>query len=498
MDRSFPTVLPAFSCLALLIFPVGAQEPNQLDGNLTLFSVLAAINAAGYDADLASPNNHPARMAVRQAIAATDVPVLADLKKFVAEHRQSDPSAELSQYISFALSAGGPPGFEYRIGGNQLPPDVAALRGFEILMSRFHREAGIDELWKKAQPALEDLIARYHDPVSRTVLEANAYLRHPPGTFLGRRFQIYLDLLGAPNQIHVRNYMDDYFVVVTPAAEPQVDYIRRVYLQYILDPMVMRQGAELEKKKSLSDYVQEAPALEPHYKSDFALLATASLIRAVEIRLAPASKRAAMVDAAMREGFVLTAHFAESLVGYEKQEQAMRLYLPEMIKSIDLKKEDARLAGIEFASERSRPLAKMPPAPKPPELPGPAKTLAEADALYTERKLEAAKAKYMEALNSGPEREIRAKCLYGLARVATLQKDPETAETLFHQTLEARPDPLTEAWTRVYLARLSEAAGEFEEAERHYRAALGVEGASEGGKKAAQQGLEAVLKKQPQ
>jgi len=49
-----------------------AEQPGQLDASRTLFSVLAAINAGGYDADLASPANHPLRAIIRE-IAAKEV-----------------------------------------------------------------------------------------------------------------------------------------------------------------------------------------------------------------------------------------------------------------------------------------------------------------------------------------------------------------------------------------------------------------------------------------
>src|SRR2546425_2582729 len=97
----------------MLAFRAAAAEPQgQLDGSRTLFSVLAAINAAGYDADLASPANHPLRQSIRAEIAVKKPPVIEDLKYFVKKHHRDDPTAELSQYISFALSVKGPPDFQ--------------------------------------------------------------------------------------------------------------------------------------------------------------------------------------------------------------------------------------------------------------------------------------------------------------------------------------------------------------------------------------------------
>jgi len=482
----------------LLALPLGAGVPSpfaeqgQLDASPALFSVLAAINAAGYDADLDSPANHPLRAAVRKELASRPVPSLADLKRFFEEHRQKSWAAELSQYVSFALSVDGPPNFKYRFLTHQLPPDVKPLEGFDKLMRRFHKEAQLDQLWQKAQPAIEEALARYQQPAARALLEVNAYLRSSTSGYLGRRFQIYVDLLGAPHQIHTRSYSKDYFIVLTPSPEPQGNDIRHAYLHYLLDPLVGRQVEELNKKKPLLDYALGSPLLEEHYKQDFLLLVTECLIKAVEARL---PKKPALVEQALREGFILTPYFAEALPAYEKQEQSLRFYLEEMAKGIDLRKEAQRLENVEFASERAVRQAKPAPAPPKPE-PTPAqKTLEEAEQAYAARQLEKASQAYRRLLRETTEKPLHAQAYYGLARIAALQNDPETAEKLFQRTLESSPEPPVKAWAHVYLGRLADAAGERQEALRHYQAALAVEGASEGARTVAQQGLTGAFQK---
>jgi hypothetical protein len=51
------------------------------------------------------------------------------------------------------------------------------------------------------------------------------------------------------------------------------------------------------------------------------------------------------------------------------------------------------------------------------------------------------------------------------------------------------------AWAEVYLGRLSDAAGERDQAAQHYQAALAVEGASSGARQAAEQGLKTKFQK---
>ena len=82
---------------------------NQFDVSITLFTTMAAINAAGYDVDLNSAANYPIRNQIRAELAKRNVPAMGELKHFYQEHRKGTDTATLSQYISFALLAGGPP-----------------------------------------------------------------------------------------------------------------------------------------------------------------------------------------------------------------------------------------------------------------------------------------------------------------------------------------------------------------------------------------------------
>ena len=472
-----------------------ADQHGQLDASETLFAVLAAINAGGYDADLASPANHPLRAIIRKELAAKKLPVMLDLKYFIQKHRKADPTAELSQYVSFALAVKGPPDFESRFRTVDRPPDVEALDGFQEVMVRFYREANIDELWKKSQPAFEQVIDRYHEPVSEAILQVNGYLRNATSGFLGRRFQIYVDLLGAPNQIQVRGYADDFFVVLTPSPEPQIEDVRNAYLGYLLDPTAIKYSDLIDKKRGLIDYVQNARALPEIYKTDFLLLLSKSLIKAIEARLTK-GRQQAMVDEALREGYILTPYFSEQLPLYEKQQEAMRIYFPDMVNAIDLRKEERRIQSVQFAAQAHVRKAKgVAAAPPPPELSGARKTLEDAENLYDHRDLEKAKQAYNRLLQETAEQPLHASSYYGLARIAVLQRDPELAERLFQKAVESSPEPQVRAWSEVYLGRLSDAAGERAEAVKHYKEALAVEGGSAMARDAAQKGMQQSFQK---
>lgn len=463
---------------------------NQLDSNQALFAVLAAINVAGYDDQIDSPSTSAFRHTLRAELGAKNLESVAELKRFFRERRMQDQSSELSRYISYALLINGPPDFGYRDPDMIRPPDATSLEGLSPLLAAFYREAGMEAYWERAQPFYDRLIEQYHEPVSRAVLEANAYLRNTTSGYLGRRFQIYVDILGAPNQVQTRSYADDYFVVVTPAAEPQIDGIRHAYLHYVVDPLTVKFSEDIEKKHALGDYAQGAGALEDRYKSNFLELANESMIKAIESRM---DRKPAAVEQALKEGFVLTPAFAEQLAVYEKQDVALRLYFPNLITALDFKREEQRLEKVEFAAARPRTVHAA--APKPPELTGAAKTLADAEQAYTNRDLEKAKTAYLRVVEETGEKPVHAKAYYGLARIAVLQRDPETGDRLFRKALELEPDADTKAWSLLYLGRLADSQGERDQAVENYRGALAVEGAPEQVRQAAQKGLDEAFKK---
>jgi TolA-binding protein len=484
-----PLLLATISAVAFAQTAPRAPE-NQLDGSQTLFTVLAAINAVGYDADLDSAANATLRKQVRDILATKHLDSVEALKKFFEAHRQTSADAELSQYISFALTLEGPPDFRYRMKPEEIPHDVRKLEGLNPLIANFYREANIEELWKRSQGAYEHMIAVNHSGVAQALLEANAYLRNPTSGFFGRRFQIYVDMLGAPNQIQTRSYKDDYFVVVTPSPEPQLDEIRHAYLHYLLDPLSLRHFEQLSRLKALADFAAPAPALDDAYKDDFLLLSTECLIKAVESRLAHgAEQRQAIVRQALNEGFVLTPAFAEGLQVYEKQQDSMRFYFVDLLGQIDLDREDKRLEHVQFAKEAVVKKAKHTPPPPEPVLTGAAKALQEAEDLYGKRDLATARLRYLRVLEQGGADGLHAKAYYGLARIAALQKDPELAEKLFQKTLELSPDKETMSWSYLYLGRLADAAGEREQAEKNYRSVLAIDGAPASVRSAAEKGL---------
>jgi len=489
MHRTRPArFLAPLMAVFLLASHLPAQQPaGELDASPALFTVLAALNASGYDEGLNSPNTHPLRRQILTWIAERKPPSLDKIRDFITERRAESPSAELSRYVTLALSTTGPPTFKPRFNPNLMPPETLPLEGLLPLLARFHREAELDEAFRRAQPYFDQVIAQYHQPVTEALLEANAYLRNPTSGLRGRRFQIFIELLAPPNIVISRLLGDDFYVIVTPSPRPRVADIRHAYLDHLIDPLVIRYSSSLDAKKPLADLALGSPLLADEYKNDFTRLAAKSAVYAVEARLAR-SRGPALVQQAMREGFILAAAFYDSLAEYERQEESFALYFRKMIESIDLAREDKRIAAIEFASA---PAVRKVEAPQP-SLPPAEKDLQEAEKLYEARDFEAAGEIFRRVYASDATAPLKARASYGLGRIAAQQKNLDLAQQWFERTLELNPEPFERAWTLVYLGRLARAARDPELAVRRYQDALAVEGASEAARKAARFELDQV------
>ena len=490
----------AFTSLSAGILPQSAHPPlvsskgpaveNGFSVSLTMFATLAAINAVGYDAGLDSPLNQQfkVRTQIREALSKRTIPSLAELKEFYQRHRKASATADLGQYLSFALVAGDAPSFELPQG--EVPPDVEPLRDLSSLLARFYKEADLESLWNQAQPAYAAAMGRYQDAVIGTLFEANGYLRNPSG-YLGRRFQIYLDLLSAPDQVQVRSYKDDYFIVISPTSAPVVDEIRDSYLAYLLDPLSFKYSETVKSKKALAKYAQEAPALDVAYKDDFSLLVTKSLIKAIDSRLLHGGpeKKAEFVNGAMREGFIVTAAFADLLPGYEKQPDAFRSYYPDLVSAIDIRREEKRLRSVEFVKAQP-PRVIAPPAKM--QIDPAEESLQTAEGLAEQHDLDNATKLFKKALGQTSDKALQSRAFYGQGLIALQEKRWDEALNLFQRTVDSDPGSPMAAWSHYYLGQLQLKAGDSDKATSQFKLALATQSISAKAREATEKAMQSV------
>ena len=471
-----------------LTFPQSAGNVL-LEPNEQLFCVLAALNAAGYDAGMGASGPGDTRQMVREYLQAQNAPVLPDLKKFYTQHRvQDDPARELGQYISLALLVGPPPDFKLTVAEGELPPDARDVVGFLPLLRTFYGQAKMLVLWSQMQKQYDAAVARYTDAVRQSFVLTEAYMRFPAGGYLGRTYAIYIDLVGAPGQVQARIYGLNYYLVVTPSQDLKLDEIRHQYLHFLLDPLAAKYGAEINTKGALRAQAMQAPMLGLDFKDDFGLLVTECLIRALELRMdkRPPAEAQKKLDEMTSQGLILIHYFYDSLLVFEHQYASMTAYYKPMMLAIDPRAEERRLFPVHFATRPPAPVTKAAPAKSEEE-----RLLDQGDNQFFQGKYLEAKAAYQAVLEKDNPNSERA--IYGMAVVYANMRKPDLAEEYFQKSLSTAHDLRIVTWSHIYLGRLDDLNGKRAAALCQYHAALLTAAAYPMALRAAQSGMETAF-----
>jgi tetratricopeptide (TPR) repeat protein len=489
------------------------QSLITLDSNETIFSVLTALNACGYDQDLtiSDVTRSNVRSEVQKVLADSEDAEASRtaLCEFYETHVASrDPNRNLSQYISLALYMDGPPHFAPRVKEDDLPPDAGVITDFGQLLERFYEKAHLHSIWERHRRDYAAAMSRYHEPLHKMVLDTEVYLKQPSSQFLGRRFTIYLDFMGSPNETDARNYGPDYYIIVfpapnapsgeTPRSALKMDEIRHTFLHYELDPLAEKHFTSIKRLEPLLQSVKRAP-LEQSFKDDISLLVTECLIRAIEIRTSggkqPAEEamRAQAVDDAVKQGYILTRYFYNTMVAFEKDPVGIRGAYGDFLENIDLKNEQKAAAAVQFASSTAPELLRM-------SRPEERRMLVAAEKRLAAGDLKGAQELAQQALDKKIGDQGRA--LFILAEVAVADKNRDAAQDNFQKAIVASQDPKVIAWSHVYLGRILDMKEDREAALVQYKAALNAGGTLPEVKAAAEHGLaqayEPPAKPQPQ
>jgi tetratricopeptide (TPR) repeat protein len=492
--RTWSLIVGLFAVL-LAPTPLRAQGVGNvlLESNEQLFCVLAALNAAGYDAGMNGSAINDTRRKVREYLEAQNAPILPEMKKFYTDHQvKGDPSRDLAQYISLALLVGSPPDFKLTVPAEEVPPDARDVQGFLPLLRTFYSQTNMLFIWAQVHKQYDDAVARYTEAVRQSFVLTEAYLRFPAGGYLGRTYAIYIDLMGTPEQVHARIYGLNYFLVITPSEEPKLEEIRFQYLHFLLDPLAAKYGGEIAQKAMLAATARQAPMLALDFKEDFGLLITECLIRALELRMdkRPAPDAQKSLDEMTSQGLILVHYFYESLLAFEHQEASMTVYYKSMILAIDPHAEDRRLFVVHFATRPPAPVTKVAPAQSEED-----QLLDKGDNEFFEGKYLDAKASYEAVLEKDDPKSERA--IYGMAVVYANTRKPDLAEEYFQKALATAHDLRIVTWSHIYLGRLDDLNGKRDTALVQYHAALLTAAAFPMALRAAQSGMESPFGSPP-
>jgi len=207
-----------------------------------------------------------------------------------------------------------------------------------------------------------------------------------------RHFNIVPEMLAPQGNINFLNARDDYYVVLPPDKDLSFSEVRRAFLQFVVDPLVLENSKELPAVREwVKPKLDELRKSNPNISPDILLTTARSLAAAVDVREAEfarsriafdqtrrkidtlktdAEKRAVTAewerykqsladDAVLKlsddydRGLVLAYFFADRLHEIEESGFDIAASLKDMLASFDSAKETARLAEMADAKKQA-------------------------------------------------------------------------------------------------------------------------------------------------
>ena len=485
------------------------------------------------------------------------------ISNFVISHKRRNPNLKdeqlIAPFISMAYALGPVPDLADPVITADLPGNLLDVLDFAPLVRDMYRTTNIGAnlndyvkqyrtvsdavLRPSARGMVSELLGYLHTKPQLTVFErvkTETLRTNQKKSAIGkteirerqRRFVIVPELLAPIGYVNFVNIKDDYYAVVPAEADLTSSEVRRAYLQFTVDPMILGVAKEIEAvRPAIKQLLDERRKVDPSTSPDVLLTISRSLVAAIDtkqlesVRLKFATqqareriaqmkteaeklavstelekyKKAVDDDAILRlsedyeKGAILAFYFADQLRGQEESDFDISSSIKEMIAAFDATKESGRYESYAEARTRAKAVRedfKKNVAKTPSIIENPVSTkLVAIQELIRAKNYSKAEADLKQLLAQNPS---EPRVFYNLGRVAALTAgtftDSADAEKQNAKILEAknafeqvvliaskqRVDPALVSLAYVALGRIYEINDQKEYAIRIYDAALKI------------------------
>ena len=301
-----------------------SQYGVSLQPDQRLIVVMAALDAAGFDPTQPGKEMSPFRALLRKDQAGLDPAMREQLKDFFERHRlpaPATPADQAARYVSLAYVLAQPPSLDSPDRADDLPGGALEVLDFAPLVLEFYRKSGIDERLPSYARAYQTESDRLRHPTEEMVSSVLSYLHTRPIVSTtervrvkspekkkssviayetrahARRFFIVPDLLAAPGAINFRVIADDYYAIVPDGTDPTASELRRAFLQFVIDPLVLKFNKEIasqrEQIKQLIDArTKESAGVSP----DPFIVVSRSLVAAADAQFEEMQRLNAVIE----------------------------------------------------------------------------------------------------------------------------------------------------------------------------------------------------------
>jgi len=278
-----------------------------------LIVVMAALEAAGWKALPDGRQPSAFRAMIRKDMADLDPQLRERLRVFYERNllpAPATPADQASRYVSLALSLSPAPALDAPERSDDLPSGLLEVLDFAPLVREFYRRSGIEEKMVSYVRAYQAEGDRLRGPTTEMVRGLLTYLHTRPLTFStervevksptakkkqekktytfrqkDRRFFIQPDLLAAPGAINFRIIGDDYYAIVPEGTDPTSSELRRAYLQYVIDALVLRFNKDIAAQRDqIKQLITERQKANGQVSPDVFLTVSRSLVAAADAR----------------------------------------------------------------------------------------------------------------------------------------------------------------------------------------------------------------------
>lgn len=467
--------------------------------DVRVFTVMAAMNAAGFDYETSGREMSRVRQLVRQETEKIDPSLLEELRTFYSSHNlAADESDQQIAYTSLALLISGPPDFQMTVQETEMPEDVKEILGFEKLVKEFYQAADIESLWQSQQPAYEEELASYRIVVKELIAQTLDYFRIPPRVVMDRQIILIPDLLNAKMIVNVRNLDRVYYVVVGPTDEAAENHrqFQHEYLHFLIDPLIEKFGMALIEHGDLLELAHAQPRLKPQFQNKFFLLVAESLIESVLLRLHDPENTDRELVRLFRQGLIFAPFFSRGLERYERETELISFpsYVETLLDRIEnpLIEEDAKLIASledEFQAAQQREIETQQRSIDEANRRNHVNSLLnEAAVFLSTKEFQQAQETLRKVLSDDPD---NGNAYFYLAQVASQTDRHEQASEYY--TLAANTPGIAswiQAWSILRIGNYHAFQGQSEKARTFFDRVLELEGDLRGAKEEAQRALD--------
>ncbi len=477
---------------------VEALANMNLTVDVRLFTVMAALNAAGFDYETPGREMSEVRQAIRQELQQTDPILLEQLQNFYKRHRQGNDGIDNQvAYVSLALLLSGPPEFKLLFKEEEIPADARRLLGFERLVQDFYQKAGIESLWQRYQSAYSEELEIYRPVLTEMIEQTLKYFRIPPRSVLDRRIVLIPDLLNAKNIVNARSLEPIYYIVVGPTDNAADNHrqLQHGYLHYLIDPLVEKFGLQLLKHSDLMELAHRQPQLDAQYQNKYFLLVAESLIETILWKMHVPEDPDRELVSLFRQGFIFVPYFQRGLKRYEETElTSFPSYLENLFKDLEesqIEEDEKVIATLEndLRIKREKEAESLLRDQKEVDRRNRLNSLLnQAAVLLSKREYLSAREQLQNLLREDPE---NGKAYFYLAQIASQQEQHEEAVQYYTRATESPGVPeWIQGWSLLRIGNYQAFQGDFGGARTYFDRVLGMKGDLRGAREETQKSIE--------